>query len=111
MDLFKEVSNAQSFLNKHCYPHYSRCNNPTGLWGYYHSLSGNFTSLLFQQLLAVRNNRLQRLCPGVPLVIGLDHRPRRMLRTRPRKHLVDCHAVLVPLLPVAPVLVRDLPLL
>ena len=54
---------------------------------------------------------MQRLDPGEFFILGLDNMPGGEVCGGAGEHLVDSSFVKVPLFPVAPVFVRDLPAL
>ena len=62
-------------------------------------------------LLQSVHHSLQYLHPGIILIIPLNHDPRSIGGGGAHQHLIDSDLVLIPFLPVAPVLIRDLPLL
>ncbi len=55
------------------------------------------------------HQRLHRLDAGVALVVALHNRPRRGDGAGAEQHILDGRLVLIPLLAVAPILVRQLP--
>src|SRR6185437_13416687 len=58
-----------------------------------------------------RDHGLDHLDPGPPLAVAFDQRPRRVRRVGAVEHVLDRVLVLLALVPIAPVLVGELPLL